>query len=68
VFALVTDAPPHPDTIRQRFYRLAAAPVAPCIRSMALRHSHATGRRRLKAGVSPKITGERTGPNTDTSR
>jgi integrase len=51
--------PPHPDTIRQRFDRLAAAAGLSRITFHDLRHSYATSA--LKAGVSPKVVSERIG-------
>src|ERR1700694_3867283 len=48
-----------PDTIRQRFDRLAAAAGLSRITFHDLRHSYATGA--LKAGVSPKVISERLG-------
>jgi integrase len=51
--------PPHPDTIRQRFGRLAAAAGLSRITFHDLRHSYATGA--LRAGVNPKIISERIG-------
>ena len=48
--------PPHPDTIRQRFDRLAAAAGLSRITFHDLRHSYATGA--LKAGISPKVISE----------
>ncbi|MGV0675979.1 tyrosine-type recombinase/integrase [Mycolicibacterium fortuitum] len=59
VFTFEDGRPPHPDTIRQRFDRLAAAAKLPRITFHDLRHSYATGA--LKAGVSPKIVSERIG-------
>jgi integrase len=58
VFTFEDGRPPHPDTIRQRFDRLAAAGLSR-ITFHDLRHSYATGA--LKAGVSPKILSERIG-------
>ncbi len=48
-----------PDTIRQRFDRLAAAAGLSRITFHDLRHSYATGA--LKAGISPKVISERIG-------
>ncbi|MFV9633943.1 tyrosine-type recombinase/integrase [Mycobacterium neumannii] len=59
VFTFEDGRPPHPDTIRQRFDRLAAAAGLPRITFHDLRHSYATAA--LKAGVSPKIVSERIG-------
>jgi integrase len=59
VFTFEDGRPPHPDTIRQRFDRLAAAAGLSRITFHDLRHSYATGA--LKAGVSPKIISERIG-------
>ena len=59
VFTFEDGRPPHPDTIRQRFDRLAAAAGLSRITFHDLRHSYATGA--LKAGVSPKILSERIG-------
>jgi integrase len=49
----------HPDTIRQRFDRLAAAAGLSRITFHDLRHSYATGA--LKAGINPKVISERIG-------
>ena len=49
----------HPDSIRQRFNRLAVAAGLPRITFHDLRHSYATGA--LRAGISPKIVSERIG-------
>jgi integrase len=59
VFTFEDGRPPHPDTIRQRFDRLAAAAGLSRITFHDLRHSYATGA--LKAGVSPKILSARIG-------
>ena len=59
VFTFEDGRPPHPDTIRQRFDRLAAAAGLSRITFHDLRHSYATGA--LKAGVSPKVISERIG-------
>ncbi|MCA2286945.1 tyrosine-type recombinase/integrase, partial [Mycobacterium avium] len=59
VFTFEDGRPPHPDTIRRRFDRLAAAAGLSRITFHDLRHSYATGA--LKAGVSPKILSERIG-------
>jgi integrase len=59
VFTFEDGRPPHPDTIRQRFDRLAAAAGLSRITFHDLRHSYATGA--IKAGVSPKIISERIG-------
>ena len=59
VFTFEDGRPPHPDTIRQRFDRLAAAAGLSRITFHDLRHSYATGA--LKAGVSPKVLSERIG-------
>jgi integrase len=59
VFTHPDGRPLHPDTIRQRFDRLAAAAGLPRITFHDLRHSYATGA--LRAGVSPKIVSERIG-------
>jgi integrase len=59
VFTFEDGRPPHPDTIRQRFNRLAAAAGLSRITFHDLRHSYATGA--LKAGVSPKVVSERIG-------
>ena len=48
-----------PDTIRQRFDRLAAAAGLSRITFHDLRHSYATGA--LKAGINPKVISERIG-------
>jgi integrase len=59
VFTFEDGRPPHPDTIRQRFDRLAAAAGLTRITFHDLRHSYATGA--LKAGISPKVISERIG-------
>src|SRR6185312_3743855 len=59
VFTFEDGRPPHPDTIRQRFDRLAAAAGLSRITFHDLRHSYATGA--LKAGISPKVISERIG-------
>jgi len=59
VFTFEDGRPPHPDTIRQRFDRLAAAAGLPRITFHDLRHSYATGA--LKAGINPKVISERIG-------
>ncbi len=57
VFTFEDSRPPHPDTTRQRFDRLAAAAAAHQLHD--LRHPYATGA--LKAGVRPKVISERIG-------
>ena len=59
VFTFEDGRPPHPDTITQRFDRLAAAAGLPRITFHDLRHSYATGA--LKAGINPKVISERIG-------
>jgi len=59
VFTFADGRPPHPDTIRQRFDRLAAAAGFSRITFHDLRHSYATGA--LKAGISPKVVSQRIG-------
>jgi integrase len=59
VFTFEDGRPPHPDTIRQRFDRLAAAARLSRITFHDLRHSYATSA--LKAGLSPKVVSERIG-------
>lgn len=59
VFTFEDGRPPHPDTIRQRFDRLAAAAGLERITFHDLRHSYATGA--LKAGLNPKVIAERIG-------
>jgi integrase len=59
VFTFADGRPPHPDTIRQRFDRLAAAAGLSRITFHDLRHTYATGA--LKAGVSPKVVSQRIG-------
>ena len=59
VFTFEDGRPPHPDTIRQRFDRLAAAAGLSRITFHDLRHSYATSA--LKAGLSPKVVRERIG-------
>ena len=56
VFTFENGRPPHPDIIRQRFDRLAAAAGLSRIMFHDLRHSHATGA--LKADISPKVISE----------
>ncbi|MDT5079777.1 MAG: hypothetical protein QOJ80_4414 [Mycobacterium sp.] len=59
VFTFQDGRPPHPDTIRKRFDRQAAAAGLSRITFHDLRHSYATGA--LKAGVSPKVVSDRIG-------
>ena len=59
VFTYQDGRPVHPDSIRQRFDRLAVAAGLPRITFHDLRHSYATGA--LRAGVSPKVVSERIG-------
>ena len=59
VFTYQDGRPLHPDSIRQRFDRLAAAAGLSCITFHDLRHSYAIGA--LRAGVSPKVISERIG-------
>jgi integrase len=59
VFTYEDGRPPHPDTIRQRFDRLAAAGGLSRITFHDLRHSYATAA--LKAGVNPKVVSDRIG-------
>ncbi len=59
MFTVKDGRPPHPDAIRQRFDRLAAAAGLSRITFHDLRHSYATGA--LKAGISPKELSERIG-------
>lgn len=59
LFTFQDGRPLHPDTIRQRFDRLAAAAGLPRITFHDLRHSYATGA--LRAGVSPKVISQRIG-------
>jgi integrase len=59
VFTYQDGRPLHPDSIRERFDRLAAAAGLPRITFHDLRHSYATGA--LRAGVSPKVISERIG-------
>jgi integrase len=59
VFTWQDGRPVHPDTIRERFARLAAAAGLPPIRFHDLRHSYATAA--LRAGVNPKIVSHRIG-------
>jgi integrase len=59
VFTFQDGRPPHPDTIRKRFDRLAAAAGLSRITFHNLRHSYATGA--LKAGMSPKVVSDRIG-------
>jgi integrase len=59
VFTFADGRPPHPDTVRQRFDRLAAAAGLSRITFHDLRHSYATGA--LKAGISPKVVSQRIG-------
>jgi integrase len=59
VFTFEDGHPPHPDSIRQRFDRLAAAAGLSRITFHDLRHSYATGA--LRAGVNPKVISERIG-------
>jgi integrase len=59
VFTFEGGRPPHPDTIRQRFDRLAAAAGLTRITFHDLRHSYATAA--LRAGLNPKVISERIG-------
>ena len=59
VFTFEDGRQPHPDTIRQRLDRLAAAAGLSRITFHDLRHSYATSA--LKAGLSPKVVSERIG-------
>lgn len=59
VFTYENGRPPHPDTIRQRFDRLAAINGLSRITFHDLRHSYATAA--LRAGVNPKVVGARIG-------
>lgn len=59
LFTYQDGRPPHPDTIRQRFDRLAAAAGLSRITFHDLRHSYATGA--LRAGIGPKVISERIG-------
>jgi integrase len=59
VFTREDGRPPHPDTIRQRFDRLAAAAGLTRITFHDLRHSYATAA--LRAGLNPKVISERIG-------
>ncbi len=59
VFTFDDGRPPHPDSIRQRFNRLAAAAGLSRITFHDPRHSYATGA--LKAGISPKVISQRIG-------
>jgi Phage integrase family len=57
VFTFEDGRPPHPDTIRQRFDRVAAASGLSRITFHDLRHSYATAA--LKAGLNPKVVSDR---------
>ncbi|WP_319449763.1 MULTISPECIES: tyrosine-type recombinase/integrase [unclassified Mycobacterium] len=59
VFTFEDGRPPHPDSIRQRFDRLAVAAGLARITFHDLRHSYATGA--LRAGINPKVVSERIG-------
>lgn len=59
VFTWEDGRPIHPDVVRQRFNRMAAACGLPRIRLHDVRHSYATAA--LKAGINPKIVSERLG-------
>lgn len=59
VFTWQQGNPVHPDTIRQRFSRLAERAGLPQIRLHDVRHSYATVA--LRAGVNPKIVSQRLG-------
>ncbi|HEX6444684.1 MAG TPA: tyrosine-type recombinase/integrase [Streptosporangiales bacterium] len=59
VFTWEDGRPIHPDVVRQRFERFAAACGLPRIRLHDIRHSYATAA--LKAGVHPKIVSQRLG-------
>ncbi len=58
MFTYQDGRPIHPQSIRQRFERLAAAAGLPRITFHDLRHSYAGA---LRAGVSPKVISERIG-------
>lgn len=59
VFTFEDGRPLHPDTIRQRFDRLAAASGLSRITFHDFRHSYATAA--LKAGLNPKVVSDRIG-------
>ncbi|WP_405160816.1 site-specific integrase [Nocardia sp. NBC_01499] len=59
VFTWEDGRPVHPDSIRERFKRLAAEAGLPEIRFYDLRHTYVTGA--LAAGISPKVVSERVG-------
>jgi integrase len=65
VFTFEDGRPHHPDTIRQRFDRLAAAAGLSRITFHDLRHSYATGA--LKAGVSAKVVSVESGTSGATA-
>ena len=65
VFTFEDGRPPHPDTIRQRFDRLAAAAGLSRITFHDLRHSYATGA--LKAGISPRWSANESATRTSDS-
>ncbi|MGW4246827.1 tyrosine-type recombinase/integrase [Nocardia sp. NPDC004722] len=59
VFTYEDGRPVHPDSIRERFKRLAARAGLPEIRFYDLRHTYITAS--LMAGVSPKVVSQRAG-------
>ncbi|MGW5514033.1 tyrosine-type recombinase/integrase [Nocardia africana] len=59
VFTYEDGRPAHPDSIRERFKRLAARAGLPEIRFYDLRHTYITGA--LMAGINPKVVSQRVG-------
>jgi hypothetical protein len=59
VFCWPDGRPAHPQTITDRFFRLAQEARLPVIRLHDVRHSYATAA--LTAGIHPKIVSERLG-------
>ncbi|AYF72537.1 site-specific integrase [Nocardia yunnanensis] len=59
VFTYEDGRPVHPDSIRERFKRLAAQAGLPEIRFYDLRHTYVTGA--LRAGINPKVVSQRIG-------
>ncbi|WP_232235960.1 site-specific integrase [Nocardia sp. BMG51109] len=59
VFTYEDGRPAHPDSVRERFKRLAARAGLPEIRFYDLRHTYITGA--LMAGINPKVVSQRVG-------
>ncbi|GAA4207486.1 site-specific integrase [Actinocatenispora rupis] len=63
IFTWEDGRPIHPDVVRQRFHRMAAACGLPRIRLHDVRHSYATAA--LKAGVHPAVVSKRLGHSSE---